>query len=170
MADRTALKEKAGAEIPGTGIGRLERPARDTIVPHPQLLIWFRRRVRPTASSGKAVRAQVPGSGTAATVAVYDWITGETVNAKEPPASGSPFHHSAFNRKFPVSTVPSGADASQVSAKRAADVTASNGTVTVAPGARMGKSRMRFGVPNAKEPGETSVVTNQSVVLWFLMQ
>lgn len=80
-------------------------------------------------------------------MALYDWLRGEAVDANWPPASGLPFHHSAFSRKLPDSTAPSGAVESRVNASRPVSVPALNAFVMLAPGATIGKSKMRFGVP-----------------------
>src|ERR1035437_376793 len=89
---------------------------------------------------------------------------------KFPPFNGSPSHHSPLRTKLPLLTNPTGADGAHCSSKIPIPLTASNGSVTVAPGARSGKSNSRLGVPFEKESEFRFVDTNQSLVLSFFRE
>ena len=88
-----------------------------------------------------------------------------------PPANGSPFHHSAFRSNVPELTKPAGAVALQVNWYRPRPPAASKGTLTVAPGATIGKSKFALlGVPLRNVSALMTVVTSQSVRLWLVME
>src|SRR5262249_62106 len=105
-----------------------------------------------------------------ATDAKYGAFSSEAAERKWPPFSGSPFHHSALKVKVPKFAKSGGAAGSHVNSYNPTPELGSNGADTVANGARSGKSNIRSGVPNRKRSALRSVVTNQSVVLSFVME
>src|SRR5579871_255939 len=81
---------------------------------------------------------------------------------KLPPFSGSPSHNCPLNTKLPLFTNPAGADGSHCNSKSPMLFTGSNTSVTVAPGARIGKSKISVGVPFENESEFRSEDMNQS--------
>src|ERR1035437_7000958 len=80
---------------------------------------------------------------------------------KLPPFKGSPSHHSPLRVKLPVLTNPTGADTSHWNWNRPMLFTESNASVTVPPGANIGKSNSSVGGPFENESEFKFVDMNQ---------
>src|ERR1017187_2695925 len=80
---------------------------------------------------------------------------------KLPPFSGSPSHHSPLRVKLPILTNPAGADTSHCNSNSPMLFTESNVSVTVPPGANIGKSNSSVGVPFENESELRFVDMNQ---------
>src|ERR1017187_10321050 len=86
---------------------------------------------------------------------------------KLPPFSGSPSHHSPLRVKLPVLTNPTGADTSHCNSNSPMLFTESNASVTVPPGATIGKSNSSVGVPFENEAEFRFVDMNQFALSVF---